>query len=141
MGRLTRRQRIVIYVEMAVRALAIIMLALALGIFIYTSVSWDYNILHGYIIVSIFITYDLAGIVHLTSVLALKYRSSLAILRLYLMSRMALEAAAAGGAIGGGVVVFSEPSSPPDCESPTCQAALQIGVAREPAATLIWIAA
>ncbi|EGX89308.1 hypothetical protein CCM_07559 [Cordyceps militaris CM01] len=114
MGRLTRPQRIVIYVEMAVRALAIIMLALALGIFIYTSVSWDYNILHGYIIVRA---------------------------RLYLMSRMALEAAAAGGAIGGGVVVFSEPSSPPDCESPTCQAALQIGVAREPAATLIWIAA
>ncbi|TQV91435.1 hypothetical protein V2A60_008919 [Cordyceps javanica] len=141
MARLTRRQRIVIGVEMAVRALAIIMLALALGIFLYTSISWDYDVLPGYVLVPIYIIYNLSCMIHLSALLASRCHAANAAQKAYLVARIVLEAAATGGAIGGGFVVFSEPSSPPECESPTCQAAVQVGVAREPAATLIWIAA
>ncbi|KAM3465586.1 hypothetical protein NHJ6243_001563 [Beauveria neobassiana] len=111
MARLTRSQRVVVCVEIVVRALAIIMLALALGIFIYATVTWEYNVMPGYIM-----------------------KTCIAV-------RIALEAAATGGAIGGGFVVLAEPAELPDCDSPTCQAASQIGIAREPAATLIWITA
>ncbi|OAA37084.1 hypothetical protein BBO_07783 [Beauveria brongniartii RCEF 3172] len=104
---------------MVVRALAIIMLALALGIFIYATVTWDYNVMPGYIMC----------------------HSSRALQKSWIAVRIAIEAAATGGAIGGGFVVFAEPAELPDCDSPTCQAASQIGIAREPAATLIWITA
>ncbi|KAM3482584.1 hypothetical protein MY8738_003933 [Beauveria namnaoensis] len=104
---------------MVVRALAIIMLALALGIFIYATVTWEYNVMPGYIMC----------------------HSSRSFQKTCIAVRIALEAAATGGAIGGGFVVLAEPAELPDCDSPTCQAASQIGIAREPAATLIWITA
>ncbi|KAM3487065.1 hypothetical protein MY3957_009647 [Beauveria namnaoensis] len=104
---------------MVVRALAIIMLALALGIFIYATVTWEYNVIPGYIMC----------------------HSSRSFQKTCIAVRIALEAAATGGAIGGGFVVLAEPAELPDCDSPTCQAASQIGIAREPAATLIWITA
>ncbi|KAM3519881.1 hypothetical protein MY4038_009642 [Beauveria bassiana] len=107
------RQRVVVCIEMVVRALAIIMLALALGIFIYLYAMPGYIMCH----------------------------SSRSFQKTCIAVRIALEAAATGGAIGGGFVVLAEPAELPDCDSPTCQAASQIGIAREPAATLIWITA
>ncbi|KGQ05398.1 hypothetical protein BBAD15_g9344 [Beauveria bassiana D1-5] len=95
------------------------MLALALGIFIYATVTWEYNVMPGYIMC----------------------HSSRSFQKTCIAVRIALEAAATGGAIGGGFVVLAEPAELPDCDSPTCQAASQIGIAREPAATLIWITA
>ncbi|KAM3554839.1 hypothetical protein MY1884_005927 [Beauveria asiatica] len=126
---------------MVVRALAIIMLALALGIFIYATVTWDYNVMPGYIIVSIYVVFNLVCMIHLATLLASQCHSSRAFQKAWIAVRIALEVAATGGAIGGGFVVFAEPAELPDCDSPTCQAASQIGIAREPAATLIWITA
>ncbi|KAJ6781435.1 hypothetical protein PWT90_08117 [Aphanocladium album] len=136
MARLTRRQRILAWIETVVRALAIIMLALVLGLLIYSAVTLHYDLLPGYIMVPIYIIYNLICIIHLVTVLSSRSGALLSDSRPKLAVRIVLEIIAAGGAIGTGLAIFIGPQ--PLCPLTTCSLYHE-GHADLDAAVLLWV--
>ncbi|KAJ3475060.1 hypothetical protein NLG97_g9592 [Lecanicillium saksenae] len=135
MTRLTRRQRLLAWVETVIRALAIILLALVLGLLIYSSVALHYDLTPGYIMVPIYIIYNLIWIIHLVTVLSSRSAASLTNSRPKLAARIALEVVASAGAIGAGLAIFIGPQLL--CPITTCDL-FHEGKADSDAAALLW---